>query len=220
MKSATILLVILIFIIGWAVYLSFESPDNPTIPLILSSVSAAFLLTNLLLLNRQLEYAEKTIETTSRPNICVGITSFKGNGLKPGLGEKYSNTFDKALLDTRIVIKNFSNIQSFVWTKLNLEIDNKEANNHITMQDYCFAKATWELDPNEFLAVPLLKESIIDYKNQTINISMSIYFSHIRKLPKNPDWIELTAYSFRKNGQWLKNNLGIPFHLREIEGLT
>jgi len=220
MKSATILLVILIFIIGWAVYLSFESPDNPTIPLILSSVSAAFLLTNLLLLNRQLEYAEKTIETTSRPNICVGITFFKGNGLKPGLGEKYSNTFDKALLDTRIVIKNFSNIQSFVWTKLNLEIDNKEANNHITMQDYCFAKATWELDPNEFLAVPLLKESIIDYKNQTINISMSIYFSHIRKLPKNPDWIELTAYSFRKNGQWLKNNLGIPFHLREIEGLT
>lgn len=181
----------------------------PYISIILTLITVYFL-------KRQAESMERTIEATLRPNICVGIKSFQGLFLDDDLRQKYTDLFDIALLDTSIIIKNFSNVQAFVWTKLKLEINDNEANEHIRIKDYCFGKSTWELDPNETLKPHILEESILDYKNQNINISINVYFSHIRKLPKNPDWIELTAYSFRKERQWLKNNLGVPFFLERL----
>ncbi|MDD5145765.1 MAG: hypothetical protein PHF44_02900 [Candidatus Pacebacteria bacterium] len=189
-------------------------PENPRISQFLPYIA---IIPPMVSIYCQSESTEKMIETTSRPHICVGIISFKGDGLRDNLSKKYTDLYDRSLLDTRIIIKNFSNAQAFVWTKLNLEINNKEANEHIKIKDYCFGKATWELDPNELLFPYLLEESILDYKNQKINIGISVYFSHIRKLPKNPDWIELTAYSFREERQWIKNNLGVPFF---IQGLS
>jgi hypothetical protein len=183
-------------------------PYLPYISIILTFISVY-------LLKRQAESMERTIEATLRPNICVGIISFRGSGLGD-LSKKYTDSFDKILIDTRIIIKNFSNVQAFVWTKLKLEIDDRETKEHIRIPDYCSSEATWELDPNELLSPRIFEESILKYKNQKINIGINVYFSHIRKLPKNPDWVELTAYSFRKDGQWIKNNLGIPFFIRGL----
>ena len=63
----------------------------------------------------------------------------------------------------------------------------------------------------------MLDPSIVDHKDKEISISIQLYFSSIRELPKEPKWIELTTYSFRKKEkQWLKDNLGIPFQIRGL----
>lgn len=121
------------------------------------------------------------------------------------------------LLNTRIVIKNSSNFTAFVWTKLNLKIDGKEEKQYLRIPDYCSAEAIWELDPNLLISPAMLEPSIVDHKDKEISISIQLYFSSIRELPKEPKWIELTTYSFRKKEkQWLKDNLGIPFQIRGL----
>lgn len=211
-----ILLGVFIFVIMIMVIVILLYPQNTIISQILPLVAIIPVLISIVFLDRQSKYTERMIETTLRPHVCVGIISFGGRGLEGDLSKKYTNPHDRTLLDTRIILKNFSNIQAFVWTKLKLEINDKETNKHIRAKDYCSGEATWELDPNVLLHPYLLEESILDYKNQKINISIDIYFSHIRKLPENPDWTELTAYSFRENGQWLKNNLGVQFFIQGL----
>lgn len=181
-------------------------------------------------LYRQSQSMERTIEATLRPHICVGIMSLKNDDfLKIRSGDfNVSDFYNQDLMDTRIIFRNFSNIQAFVWTKLNLTIDGKQDNKHIQPDDFCFNKATWELDPNSLLSYNILKKSILAYKDfpkedkniDHIKLDVSIYFSNNKKNQPTKDsdhkWIELTSYSFRKEGQWLKNNLGTRFF---IEGL-
>jgi len=189
-----------------------ESGQYAIVSLVLEFAFALILLVTIYFIYRQALSTEKLADITSKPQISVGIMSFKN------LREMTVNQYDMGDLEyTRIIIKNFSNFTAFVWTKVKLEIDGKEESKHLENKDYCLNRAAWELDPNEMMSPLILGRSILDYKNQEISISVLFYSSSVRKLPKNPEWIELTTYSYRKKErQWLKNNLGVPFFIQGL----
>lgn len=172
--------------------------DWKDIPIIdWESISAMALIITAVAIWFQALNTKKLAETTLKPRVSVGIMSF-----------------DKSLGGTRIIINNYSNFTAFVWTKLNLKINNKNANDYLKSSDFCSGKRAWEMDPSRKIHPFILDPSILEHKEKKITIDISFYCSSDSELPKNPKWVKLNTYSFRsKERQWLKDGIGVPYLL-------
>ncbi len=169
--------------------------------LILELIPVPILLLTGYFIYLQVLSSKKLADITSRPKVSVGIASFNG------------------LDNTRIIINNFSNFPAFVWTKLNLTIDDKDENEHLENTYYCRELNVWEIDPLDTIHPFIVKPSILEHREEKITIDISVFYSSDSKLPKNPEWIKLNSYGFTsEEGQWLKEVLGIPyFFVRAIK---
>lgn len=228
-ESIGLFLIIIAFIViliaGYSIYSCYRKFLDCHIAILITQFASVIVLfVTVYFIYRQAENTKELGEITSRPHISVGIISSN------------NDSYDEALLNTHIVLRNLSNFTAFVWTRVKLEInkvESEEYNKCIRIPGYFFDDTTWEIDPNQSIIVRVFKnsdelkkdsKSILEYKDRyykddSLNISIHIYFSDIRlkNLPPIQKWTELTAYSFRKNGnKWLKNNLGISFSIQRL----
>lgn len=180
---------------------------------------------SIFLLWLQSRNTKKMAEIASRPHISVGIRSHKYD----------ASNYKEAILNTKLIFKNNSNFTAFAWLFLKIEINKFEKDKngkkyieYFANKDLCTNKATWELDPMVKFSSNLFTPSILEYfdeyidadleKGMGLNITPYIYFSDVRldKRPSLKKWTPLTAYSFRKDGNyWLKNTIGIEYALSE-----
>ena len=209
LEESLITIIIVVIIIS-LIYVIFYPEKLVAIALLQVIIMAS----SVVFASRQAKATEKSIEAASRPHVSVGIIPLK------------NDSYESALSNTSIVLKNLSRFPAFVWTKVELDIEGKKDkryNEWTVQKSFCSPSPTavWELDPHQIIIAPFFDKTILEHKEEyynaekdedKLNINIKIYLSDIRELPKNPKWIELTAYSFRKGTrQWLKNNLGVPY---------
>ncbi len=177
-----------------------------------NAISAVALIASALAVFSQALHTKELAKTAEiKPAVSVGIKSFSERILSK------SKSFEEQLRNTRLIIDNHSDFTAFVWTKIDLKIDNKKANKYLKSSDFCSAKRCWEIDHSSKIHPFLLKDDILDkretsIKDKIISVSISYTRSSIPRKPSSSEWIRLNTYSFRKKElQWLKNGIGIPY---------